>query len=54
MADTFEQRARALGLSEDVTYYFPTYGGWPRVLRGWGDRGHPRPGLRPRRLILRG
>ncbi|XP_066188680.1 complement component C8 gamma chain [Sylvia atricapilla] len=24
--DKFEQRARAVGLSEDVTYYFPTYG----------------------------
>uniref|UniRef100_A0A8B9ZLY9 Complement C8 gamma chain n=1 Tax=Anas zonorhyncha TaxID=75864 RepID=A0A8B9ZLY9_9AVES len=26
IADKFEQRARAVGLSEDVTYYFPTYG----------------------------
>ncbi|NWW89103.1 CO8G protein, partial [Rhynochetos jubatus] len=26
VADKFEQRARAVGLSEDVTYYFPTYG----------------------------
>ncbi|XP_047909699.2 complement component C8 gamma chain isoform X2 [Anser cygnoides] len=25
IADKFEQRARAVGLSEDVTYYFPTY-----------------------------
>ncbi|XP_033923216.1 complement component C8 gamma chain isoform X2 [Melopsittacus undulatus] len=24
--DKFEQRLRAVGLSEDVTYYFPTYG----------------------------
>ncbi|NXD30016.1 CO8G protein, partial [Spelaeornis formosus] len=24
--DKFEQRVRAVGLSEDVTYYFPTYG----------------------------
>ncbi|NXK49555.1 CO8G protein, partial [Chauna torquata] len=27
VVDKFEQRARAVGLSEDVTYYFPTYGG---------------------------
>lgn len=26
--DKFEQRVRAVGLSEDVTYYFPMYGGW--------------------------
>ncbi|KFW11602.1 Complement component C8 gamma chain, partial [Eurypyga helias] len=26
VADKFEQRARAVGLSEDLTYYFPTYG----------------------------
>ncbi|KFQ06647.1 Complement component C8 gamma chain, partial [Leptosomus discolor] len=26
IADKFEQRVRAVGLSEDVTYYFPTYG----------------------------
>ncbi|NXL90364.1 CO8G protein, partial [Alectura lathami] len=26
VVDKFEQRARAVGLSEDVTYYFPTYG----------------------------
>ncbi|OXB80622.1 UNVERIFIED_CONTAM: hypothetical protein H355_005551, partial [Colinus virginianus] len=26
IVDKFEQRARAVGLSEDVTYYFPTYG----------------------------
>lgn len=31
--DKFEQRVRAVGLSEDVTYYFPTYGGWHTVLR---------------------
>ncbi|NWY39937.1 CO8G protein, partial [Sylvia atricapilla] len=31
--DKFEQRARAVGLSEDVTYYFPTYGGWHTALR---------------------
>ncbi|NXM84840.1 CO8G protein, partial [Oenanthe oenanthe] len=31
--DKFEQRARAVGLSEDVTYRFPTYGGCHRVLR---------------------
>lgn len=33
VADKFEQRARAVGLSEDVTYYFPTYGGWHTLLR---------------------
>lgn len=33
VADKFEQRVRAVGLSEDVTYYFPTYGGWHTVLR---------------------
>uniref|UniRef100_A0A8C9FGN0 Complement C8 gamma chain n=1 Tax=Pavo cristatus TaxID=9049 RepID=A0A8C9FGN0_PAVCR len=27
IVDKFEQRARAVGLSEDVTHYFPTYGG---------------------------
>lgn len=27
IVDRFEQRARAVGLSEDVSYYFPTYGG---------------------------
>ncbi|NXA40475.1 CO8G protein, partial [Eudromia elegans] len=27
VAEKFEQRARAVGLDEDVTYYFPTYGG---------------------------
>lgn len=27
VVDKFEQRVRAVGLSEDVTYYFPTYGG---------------------------
>ncbi|XP_018773452.3 complement component C8 gamma chain isoform X2 [Serinus canaria] len=26
IVDKFEQRARAVGLSEDVVYYFPTYG----------------------------
>ncbi|XP_074412205.1 complement component C8 gamma chain isoform X2 [Zonotrichia albicollis] len=26
VVDKFEQRARAVGLSQDVTYYFPTYG----------------------------
>ncbi|NXY26289.1 CO8G protein, partial [Atrichornis clamosus] len=26
VVDKFEQRIRAVGLSEDVTYYFPTYG----------------------------
>ncbi|XP_053818340.1 complement component C8 gamma chain isoform X1 [Vidua chalybeata] len=26
VVDKFEQRVRAVGLSEDVTYYFPTYG----------------------------
>ncbi|XP_055649314.1 complement component C8 gamma chain [Falco peregrinus] len=26
VADKFEQHVRAVGLSEDVTYYFPTYG----------------------------
>ncbi|NXQ27285.1 CO8G protein, partial [Alaudala cheleensis] len=26
IVDNFEQRIRAVGLSEDVTYYFPTYG----------------------------
>ncbi|XP_021269358.1 complement component C8 gamma chain isoform X2 [Numida meleagris] len=26
VVDKFEQRARAVGLSEDVTHYFPTYG----------------------------
>ncbi|XP_048822107.1 complement component C8 gamma chain isoform X2 [Lagopus muta] len=26
IVDRFEQRARAMGLSEDVSYYFPTYG----------------------------
>uniref|UniRef100_A0A8V1AKH4 Complement C8 gamma chain n=1 Tax=Gallus gallus TaxID=9031 RepID=A0A8V1AKH4_CHICK len=26
IVDKFEQRARAVGLSEDVTHYFPTYG----------------------------
>ncbi|XP_075295676.1 complement component C8 gamma chain [Opisthocomus hoazin] len=26
VADKFEQRVRAVGLSEDVTHYFPTYG----------------------------
>ncbi|XP_038012014.1 complement component C8 gamma chain isoform X2 [Motacilla alba alba] len=26
IVDKFEQRIRAVGLSEDVTYYFPTYG----------------------------
>ncbi|XP_042642781.1 complement component C8 gamma chain isoform X1 [Tyto alba] len=26
IVDKFEQRVRAVGLSEDVTYYFPTYG----------------------------
>ncbi|XP_065593822.1 complement component C8 gamma chain isoform X4 [Cyrtonyx montezumae] len=26
IVDKFEQRARAMGLSEDMTYYFPTYG----------------------------
>ncbi|NXA24878.1 CO8G protein, partial [Ibidorhyncha struthersii] len=26
IADKFEQRVRAIGLSEDVTYYFPPYG----------------------------
>ncbi|XP_042735255.1 complement component C8 gamma chain isoform X2 [Lagopus leucura] len=26
IVDRFEQRARAVGLSEDVSYYFPTYG----------------------------
>ncbi|NXV71515.1 CO8G protein, partial [Atlantisia rogersi] len=26
IADKFEQHVRAVGLSEDVTYYFPTYG----------------------------
>ncbi|NXN99024.1 CO8G protein, partial [Rhinopomastus cyanomelas] len=26
VVDKFEQRVRAMGLSEDVTYYFPTYG----------------------------
>ncbi|CAM9682017.1 unnamed protein product [Bubo scandiacus] len=26
IADKFEQRVRAVGLNEDVTYYFPTYG----------------------------
>uniref|UniRef100_A0A8D0KZX6 Complement C8 gamma chain n=1 Tax=Strix occidentalis caurina TaxID=311401 RepID=A0A8D0KZX6_STROC len=31
VADKFEQRVRAVGLSEDVTYYFPTYGGWHTV-----------------------
>ncbi|XP_032933637.1 complement component C8 gamma chain isoform X8 [Catharus ustulatus] len=31
--DKFEQRIRAVGLSEDVTYHFPTYGGWHTVLR---------------------
>ncbi|XP_023793783.1 complement component C8 gamma chain isoform X1 [Cyanistes caeruleus] len=31
--DKFEQHIRAVGLSEDVTYYFPTYGGWHTVLR---------------------
>lgn len=33
VVDKFEQRVRAVGLSEDVTYYFPTYGGWHMVLR---------------------
>ncbi|NXB77527.1 CO8G protein, partial [Donacobius atricapilla] len=33
VADKFEQRVRAVGLSEDVTYYFPTYGGCHTVLR---------------------
>ncbi|NWX30995.1 CO8G protein, partial [Notiomystis cincta] len=33
VVDKFEQRVRAVGLSEDVTYYFPTYGGWHTVLR---------------------
>ncbi|XP_038012016.1 complement component C8 gamma chain isoform X4 [Motacilla alba alba] len=33
IVDKFEQRIRAVGLSEDVTYYFPTYGGWHTVLR---------------------
>lgn len=33
VVDKFEQRARAVGLSEDVTYYFPTYGGWHTLLR---------------------
>ncbi|NWV19243.1 CO8G protein, partial [Origma solitaria] len=26
IVDKFEQRVKAVGLSEDVTYYFPTYG----------------------------
>ncbi|NXS14142.1 CO8G protein, partial [Neodrepanis coruscans] len=26
IVDKFEQRVRAVGLSEDVTYYYPTYG----------------------------
>ncbi|XP_039242723.1 complement component C8 gamma chain isoform X2 [Pipra filicauda] len=26
VADKFEKHVRAVGLSEDVTYYFPTYG----------------------------
>ncbi|NWH72662.1 CO8G protein, partial [Piaya cayana] len=26
VVEKFEQRVRAVGLSEDVTYYFPTYG----------------------------
>ncbi|XP_010219045.1 PREDICTED: complement component C8 gamma chain [Tinamus guttatus] len=26
VAEKFEQRVRAVGLDEDVTYYFPTYG----------------------------
>lgn len=29
--DKFEQRVRAVGLSEDMTYYFPTYGRWHMV-----------------------
>ncbi|NXT71002.1 CO8G protein, partial [Chaetops frenatus] len=33
VVDKFEQRVRAVGLSEDVTYYFPTYGEWHTVLR---------------------
>ncbi|NWZ65975.1 CO8G protein, partial [Acrocephalus arundinaceus] len=33
VVDKFEQRVRAVGLNEDVTYYFPTYGGWHTVLR---------------------
>ncbi|NXS05342.1 CO8G protein, partial [Oxylabes madagascariensis] len=33
VVDKFEQHVRAVGLSEDVTYYFPTYGGWHMVLR---------------------
>uniref|UniRef100_A0A8B9CNP5 Complement C8 gamma chain n=1 Tax=Anser brachyrhynchus TaxID=132585 RepID=A0A8B9CNP5_9AVES len=47
IADKFEQRARAVGLSEDVTYYFPTYGGCHVVtqeqghLRGWLHLGGP-------------
>ncbi|NXU69978.1 CO8G protein, partial [Horornis vulcanius] len=33
VVDKFEQHIRAVGLSEDVTYYFPTYGGCHTVLR---------------------
>uniref|UniRef100_A0A663NF65 Complement C8 gamma chain n=1 Tax=Athene cunicularia TaxID=194338 RepID=A0A663NF65_ATHCN len=38
IADKFEQCIRAVGLSEDMTYYFPTYGGWHTV--PW-ERGAP-------------
>lgn len=31
--EKFEQHVKAVGLSEDVTFYFPTYGGWHRALR---------------------
>lgn len=49
--DKFEQRVRAVGLSEDMTYYFPTYGGWHMV--PWEQRA-PVEGAAPRRGLAVG